>query len=142
MNAHPLLQCSLMRMQAGEGWQQGWVNIEQAPLIVANKALCEDAHEARQHHQIGRVSINALGQRSVEGFPAAGESRVIDHRRRNTLLRSGFEALGIRPVADDGSNAHRQVAATDRCQQRLHVAATTGDENDDGFHRLTVVTVG
>ena len=61
------------------------MDIQQAPLIVANKRWAKDTHVARQHHQIGLEDIDLLHQLAVEGFAAIKRFRR-ERKGRNTGL--------------------------------------------------------
>ena len=63
MYAHAMLlfarfQHALVGVGAAVERQQGWVNVQHAAGIVADEGRTEYAHEARQHHQRWRETIN------------------------------------------------------------------------------------
>src|SRR5574343_1174401 len=133
MDTHPFVQRALVGMQAGEGWQQRGVDIHQAAFVVAHEAFAEDTHEAGEDDQIGRKTVDALGQRGIEGL-APGEGLVVDVMRGDAGLGCCLQALGIRPVADHGGDVDGQIAGVAGGDQRLHVAATAGNQDDDILH--------
>ena len=132
-----LIQRALMRVQPGKCRQQAGVNVEQPPRVAGHETGRENAHEASQRHQRGLVRVHRLRQRGVKRL-AAGMRRVIDHGSGNALLAREQQALGVRPVADDGGHARAQPLAPFLLPRRLHdgrhVAARARNQNDDVLH--------
>ena len=63
-----------------------------------------------------------------------GVSAVIDDARGDAVLLRDREPGGLRFVADHRGDRDRQP----RLEDRLHVAATPRDQDDDVFHTMTV----
>jgi len=106
---------------------------------VCNKARREDTHEARQHHQRGLVTVDGVLQGGIEGF-AAGVRRVVDHGRRQAPGRGPVQPGRIGAVAehgvDSGAVAARPVLAFGGLDDRSHVGAGAGYQDDDVFHGM------
>ena len=133
VNAYPFFESALVGVQAGEGRQQRGVNIHQATGVVADKTIGQDAHETGQNDQIRLETINALGQRRIEGG-APGKALVVNVMGDDSRLGGSFQALGIRSVTDHGSDVDRQVASIAGGDQRFHVAAAAGNQDDNILH--------
>ena len=69
------------------------------------------------------------GQRGIKRFPV-GMVAVRYHCRGNAMLAGNLQPVGIGAVADHRCNRACQFGL----QQRLHIAATSGDQDDDFFH--------
>ena len=41
------------------------MDIDQPPFIMRHEPIAQDAHEPRQHDQIGRIRIDGLGHRRI-----------------------------------------------------------------------------
>ena len=109
------------------------MDVEQPPLVVAHEAVGEHAHEPREHDQVGRMGVDAFGQRGVEAGTVAVRS-VIDHCGGDAVRAREREPFGRGTIADH----RRDVDARDaRTHDGFHVAAATRDENDDGLHEQT-----
>src|SRR5262249_47846334 len=93
----------------------------------------EDAHEAREQYQVGRAFLDRRRERRIEGL-ARGEGLVVDHLGRQALLARPLEALRIGPVGDH--RLHFEAGAG--LDDRAHVAAPSGDEDDRGSQVTTV----
>ena len=78
-------------MKAGSS--DGWM-FEQAPGVALHESRRQDAHEAGEQHQVGRVRVDRLGERGVEGL-ALGVRAVIDDRRRDAVRGGEREARGV-----------------------------------------------
>ena len=73
-----------MRGQAGKQRQQRRVDIQHAAGVVLDERRRQDAHEAGQHDQVGRVAVDFGLQYGVE-LGAGGVILVRHHRRRNSV---------------------------------------------------------
>lgn len=100
---------------------------------MAYEAVAQDAHEAGQHDEVRRESVDALAQRGVEGV-AVGKGSVVHTTSGYTGLLRSFQPRRRGPVADHGGNSDRQGSRSAGGDQRLHVAAATGNENDNFLH--------
>ena len=118
-----------MGVEPAVGGQQRRVDIDQLAAIARHKICGEDAHETRQHHKVWMEIIDELGKRSIETV-AIRVVAMLDDGGRNSMRLRDLQSPGIRAVADD----RRDAAGQPRFQQRLQVAAATGNEDDDVFH--------
>ena len=96
---------------------------------MVNKAIAQDAHKTRQRYQIRLISVNCFHQGSIKCL-AARVSPLIQYSRFQSMLFCYFQSRCIRPVTDDCGYSQREFCFN----QRLHVAATPGDEDNKGFH--------
>ena len=133
VDPHTFFKRPLMRVQTGEGWQQRRVDVEQATFVMTHEIGRQNAHETSQHDQIGCKTVDAFSQRGIEGF-APGKCLVVDVMRCDSCLGGRLQTFGIRPVADHGSDIDRQIAGIAGGDQRFHIAATAGNQDDDILH--------
>ena len=105
-----------MRVQAGERGQQRRVDVEHAALVARHEFRRQDAHEAGQHDQVGRVAVDGLGQRRVERG-AVGEGLVVEHR--------GGDAAAPGRIAGRAASARLLMTATTRPGQSCASDART-----------------
>ena len=130
MHPHAGLEGLAVGVEAREGRQQAGVDVEEAAGVAGDEGVGEHAHEAGQHHQVGAVGVDGIGQGRVEGL-AAGVGLVVNHLGDDALVDGKGEALGVGAVGDDGGD----FGAGDlRPDDGLHVAAAAGDEDDEFFH--------
>ena len=61
-------QRALVGFQPREHRQQRGMDIQQAAFETRDEGRAEDAHVAGQHHQIGLVALDFIGQQRIEGF--------------------------------------------------------------------------
>lgn len=129
VDTHAVVQGSRMRVEAAVGWQQRRVDVDQSAVIARHETRAEDAHETRQHHEIRMEGVDEPGQRGIEAL-AIRVVAVLDDGGRDAARLRDLQPAGIGAVAD-----HRRDAAEQpRFQQGLQVAASAGDEDDDGLH--------
>jgi hypothetical protein len=95
-------------VQSGEQRQQRRVDVQHAAGVVLDEGHGQDAHEAGQHHQVGREAVDGLLQGGVEGF-ARREFLVVDHGGRNAVRLREREPLGVGLIADHGGNTGRPL---------------------------------
>jgi hypothetical protein len=67
---------ALVRVQTRMERQQGRVDVQQPPGVVAHEAGREDAHEAGQDHEVGGVRVDATCELGIECL-AVREALVI-----------------------------------------------------------------
>jgi len=109
------------------------MDIDEATSIAINETSRQDAHEASENDEVGLVTVNLLCQCGIECF-AIGEIFVRDRCGSNAVLFGDLQPGSVSFVANDGRHLTRQL----RLQQRFHVATTTGDEDDDFFHAISI----
>jgi hypothetical protein len=81
-------------VQAGEGRQQRGMDVHQAALVAPHEILAEDAHEAGQHDEVGRVAVDLGGQRGIEQL-ARGMFGMRHHGGGNAVGAGRLQPLGI-----------------------------------------------
>lgn len=127
----------LVGVQTGKGRQQRGVDIDEPTTVVRHKAGREDAHETCQHHQGGRMGIDALHQRGIKGL-AAVIGLVVHHRRGNALRLGKLQATRLGLVADHSRNPRPQgllpALLLRGTHDGRHIGAAAGDQDDDVFH--------
>jgi hypothetical protein len=89
---HPVVEGLLLDVHAGEGGQQGGVDVDHAVGERRAGTRGEQAHEARQHHQLHAMLAQLRQQRAVE-LRAGGEGPVIEHGADD----AGLLCAGERP---------------------------------------------
>ena len=95
-------------------------------------AVAEHAHEPGEHDQVGRMGVDALGERLVEAG-AVGVGLVVDDRGGDAVRACELEPAGARPVADHRGDTRARDART---HDGFHIAAAAGNEDDDGLHGM------
>ena len=109
------------------------MNVEQTPLEARHEVSGEDAHESGQRQDVRRMLFDALGQHRFECLSRC-VTAMIDALDGNAALRCPRQTVRIRPAGYDRSNANRPFFARRRIDDRPHVAAAAGDEDDQRFH--------
>lgn len=122
-----------MCVQARKCGQQRRMDVHHPSGVTRDEALAQDAHEPGESDPIGRVTIDAFGERRIE-VGARRESTVIERLDRNACCPRDVEAGRLRVVAQYGCDV--QIGCC--TQDRLHVAAASGDQNDDPVHRRQI----
>jgi hypothetical protein len=105
------------------------MDIDEPATVMLYETICEDAHEPGQHDEIGTIAVDHLRECGVKRG-AVGIVAMGHHSGSDAVFFGDSQTTGIGLVADDRNDLTGQLGF----QQRLHVAATTGDENDDLFH--------
>jgi len=116
------------------------VDVDEAAGKALDERVAEDAHEAREHDQPGRIARHGVGERPVEGR-AVG---VVAWRQRSggdALCRSPREPLGLRLVADHRTDVDGQRAVRRPVGDCPQVAAGARDQYDDRQRRGRVAHV-
>lgn len=122
-------------VEAFVGGQQRGVDVEQP----ASKGLAEwggeNAHEAGEHDEVGRMGLDGLGQCVIESLTRR-KSLVIDDLGMNASRLCHGQALSLGTVGDHRSHIDGPTPCIERIQDGHHVAAASGDEHDQsGFHQ-------
>ena len=117
-----------MRLETLESGKQGGVDVHDPALVALDERRCQNAHEARQHDEVGPVAVDFGGECRLERG-AVRERAVVGDGGRDAALASDFEAARLRVVADDGRDPRWQP----RIEHGLHVAAAPGDQDDEGL---------
>ncbi len=128
------LQRLLVGMQAGEAGQQRRMDVHHPAGIVLDELGRQDPHEAGQHHQVGHVGVDRVGQRLVEAGPV-GIVAMIDHADRNALRRGELEAGRVGTAGQHGGDPCRPGLLAAGPDDRFHVGTASRDKDDDIFHR-------
>ena|GEM_PF-2742792 len=127
---HPSRERAPVRMQPRKSGQQRRMDIEQTPRVMPDEIFAKHPHEPGQHDQVGCVNINGSPQGVIEPV-SVGIIGMRDNRRLDTLARRKRETGGIGAITDDRRDAR---AGNIRPDDGLHVAAPTGNKDDNGFH--------
>ena len=115
------------------------MDVHQPARIPIDKTSREDAHETRKYHDIRSVGVDACGQRGVK-IGALRISAVIDALGRNIVFAGESQTLGIGPVADDRNNPRGPSFQRTGIDDRLHIAAAAGNQDDNVFHAAKCIT--
>src|SRR5260364_127648 len=108
------------------------MDIEKALRIARDERRREYAHKARQHNEIRRESVNRLHQRRFK-LGARMRARLNDDRS-DALRRGKSQPRRIRAIRNDGLDARRPLFLRAGAHQRLHIAAASGNEDDEISH--------
>ena len=117
-------------MQAGEGGEDGRVDVDQAVLVMGAEFGREDAHKACEDDQIRLIGIDFLHHGLVES-KAAGEVFVVEAVGNDAALGCPSQTGSGFAVAEDGGDAGVGNGGID---DGLHIAAAAGDKDNDVFH--------
>ena len=113
------------------------MNVEHAPFEAVREDGRQNAHEAREHHEVGLVGGDEVAQGLVELF-ARGEGLVIKRHGFDAVIAGRDEALGFGTVrnhgADIGADRFGPAFRAGALENRLEIAAAAGNQNDDVFH--------
>ena len=125
---------ALVGVQAGEGGQQGGMDVDGLIGKAAAKLGREDAHIAGKQHKVGRVAGHEFEHGLVE-IGATGEVFGIEGGSMDALLRRPGQAGGFGVVGEHGGNV--QIGDIG-LYHSLHIAAAAGNE-DDGFGHGVII---
>ncbi len=125
---------ALVGVQAGEGGQQGGMDINGSIGEAAAKLGREDAHIAGKQHKVGHVAGHEFEHGLVE-IGAAGEVFGIEGGGMDALLRRPSQAGGLGIVGEYGGDV--QIGDIG-LYHGLHIAAAAGNE-DDGFGHGVII---
>src|SRR5258706_5421036 len=109
------------------------MNIDKPSAVANDEIVGEDAHESGEHDQLGFKFINFFCKRCIERSGVRIGAMRDDACRHAVALRSR-ESRRRGLVTDYRSDRDGQSC----CEQRLHVAAATRNQNDDLFHATVV----
>ena len=121
-----------MRVQAGKLRQQRRMDVDQPTGVVCDECGRKHTQEARQRHQARGVPVDLGGERRVEGC-ARGEAPVLDDAGGHAPARRHGKPRSTRNIADDCRNGYPGL------EERLQVAATAGDEDDDRHEARSLI---
>ena len=131
-----------MGIQPLEKRQKRGMNIENTAFARLHELFRENAHEARQHDEIGVIAVNDPPQFLFEGL-AVGVERVIHSNRVDSLASGRFKTLRERTVRDHGGDPGRNRAlplfGAGGFENGLEVRAASGNKDDDIFHNPAIL---
>ncbi len=122
-----------MRAQSRKARQQRWMHVDHATRVAIHKAVGQHAHEAREHDEVRLEAVDFARERRIEQL-AAVETAMSHHRGSNAVRLREAQASGIGFIGNDRPDARRPALASACAHDGLHVAAASGDQNDDVFH--------
>jgi uncharacterized protein YceH (UPF0502 family) len=138
----PCVNGALVGMHAGKRRQQRRVDIEQPAGIMLRKAGREDAHEARQHHQLRRMQVNPRHQCRVKGL-ARRKVAVGQQVGRKVQAFGQRQALSVGAVADHGGNPQAALFLpgffVGGPGNGGHIGAATRNQDHDIFHCSKII---
>ena len=109
------------------------MDVEHPPVVARDERGRQDAHEAGQHDEVGRVRVDGVGQRRVEGR-AIGERPVVEHAGRDAGILRDRQPAGVGAVAEDGDDPARPLLGQGRAHDRVQVRALTRNQDHYSFH--------
>ena len=130
VDARAVVERTLVRIEPGVGGEQRRMDVEHPTFIAAHKGRTENAHESRQHDEVGRARIDRCCEGPIERISAVEGPLVDDLCRDAMALRDG-EARRIGAIADHGRHGATEYAAAFRVDERTEIRAATGNENGD-----------
>ena len=128
---------ALVRIEAGEKRQQGGMDVEDLPLEPGDKALRQNAHEARQNDHGRIIAADDVGKFGLECL-AGVVGLVVHGHGLDARSARDVKTSRLRAVGDHRRNAciagGLPVFLAARSKDRLEVAAAAGDKNYDVLH--------
>ena len=119
-------------VRAGELGQVGGVGVDEVRRERADDTGRQQAHEAGEHDEVGRVLPDAVQQRGAPRLAVGEVAGGDDEGRDAEALRVG-ETRRI-PVGPDGDDARGEAGLVRGREQREQVGAGPGDEHEDREH--------
>jgi hypothetical protein len=109
---------------------------------VRDEAGRQDAHEAREHHERGRVAVDAGLKLGIEVL-AARKTLVRDRLGGQPLCARPDQARCLGLVTEHGGHARAQALLPAlllrRAHDGLHVRARARDQDHDVFHGGAII---
>src|SRR6266550_3020336 len=135
------LQNALVRIQTLEIRQQGRVNVENAPLPFLEKIGGEQAHEARQAHDVDLIPFKECLNCLFKTTAILAELGVVDDFCIDVGGFRDHQATGVRPVGYYQRDFGGIVSIFCSLYEGRHIRAAAGDEHSDAFatHGLTEI---
>ena len=120
----------LLGVESRERGQQRRMDVEDAVGERLDERRTDEAHEAGQADKPDVAGAQLLDESAV--ICVAGRKGAMRETYRLDLGRPrSIQSSGILAVGNDDRNRRVQVADGNRVNQRLEIAATTGDENPE-----------
>src|SRR5580765_7363871 len=126
---HAFLERAAVRVESGKRGKQGRMDVDYPARVAPHDIGAENAHEPREDDQIGRMPVDRVRERGLEGL-ARGKLPVVDHLGRNTRLLPQLQSRRVGPIADHGGDFRGKTCAGDRPE----VATSAGNEDDELLH--------
>src|SRR5690625_2085840 len=123
-------QRACVGVQAREGRQQGWMDIDQAVVPARDEPGGEDAHEARLADELDASFLQPFAQDPLEGFSIL-EATMRQDLRANLCPRSSFQSLNIGYVGYHQRDLSGIVRCRGGVEKRLKIAAAPGNQHCD-----------
>ena len=115
------------------------MNIDDTVFVVLHEGWCQDTHKAGQNDEVSTDLIDFLLERLVKTF-AGGKGLAFYNHGWNTLALRKLQASGIGFIANHCSDFCCPLLALRGLNDGLHVAATSGDKDNDFLH-VSIVPV-
>ena len=124
VDPHSVSQCAAMRIEPWVRRQQRRMDIEHLPFVTPDELRSQDAHEAREHDEVGLGCVDGLAQCLVERF-TLGVGGVRNDDAGDAVRACDVERRDIGPVADDRGNRPPERAVALGREQRAEVRAAS-----------------
>ena len=139
---HAVPERLLLGIDAGERRQQRRMDVEHGVRKRVEQPRADQTHETGEADEADAALAQFLRQPRVE-IVARGELAMADDERFDARVAGEVEPTGVGAVRDDDRDARVELAARDRGDQRLKIAAAAGDEHAEaallGWRRLRVI---
>jgi hypothetical protein len=120
------IKYTLVCIEPRVGGQQRRMDVQDLARVVIDEPRAQYAHEASKDQQVGLMLIKFMRERLIKGFPI-GVVCVFNTTGMDARIGGAPKAVRIRAVAADGRNVQGEFAACDPVDERLQVAARTGN---------------
>ena len=131
---HAMPERLLLRIDAGERRQQRRMDVEHGVGKRVEQPRADQAHEAGEADQADLAVAQLLRKPRVE-IVAGSEVAMADDERFDARAAREVEPTGIGAVRDDDDDARVELAALDRGDERLEIAAAAGNEHAKAARR-------
>jgi hypothetical protein len=133
-NFDAVLQGLSLRVQPGEGREQGRMNIQNLKRKFTHEPGAEQAHESRQANQIHFRTSQFLGQHAVINFAVQALGGNADGME--TALTRHFQTARFRAIGNHDGDFRIQAAGGDVVRDGFEVGAASGKQNSKSLlHR-------
>ena len=132
---HAVPERLLLRIDAGKRRQQRRVDVEHRVRKRVEQPRADQAHEAGEADERRRARSSSSCASRASKSSRLANWRWSDDQRLDAGVAGEVEPAGLGAVRDDDGDARVEVAARDRGDQRLKIAAAAGDQHAKTAHR-------
>ncbi len=131
-----VIEGSFLDMQAGEGRQQGRVDVHDAAGESVDERRRYYAHEAGQTNEVHVPFLQLLHKKGIKFIPSSLISLRAHMNARYVMVPGTLEGIGVGLIADDHLDPGGKLPLFDIVNDGLQVGSTAGNQDAqfDLFH--------